>query len=1703
MPTVVHVPELGEDLEFPDDASESDIASAIEEQIGQKSSRGGPLLDRLQMTPNLGSFPGAPPSDYSSDARTNVPVDLPMAPAPWLPPSERDLEQGARLVELDRLQRGQGPAVEEGGLGTQLSLGVPRGLAQLGEQGWGALEGAGSAAEYMPAGVVPGTDFMRTLRPFFGERRQVAAENVANLETIAGNTGGPKFAGDVVAGAISSAPSLVAAGPGGFAAAVVLAGIQSYGAGFSEAKQRGLDDFDAQQDGLVKGAITAGTTFAFGKTGIEALATPATRDGFKKALFEIFVKGGVAEGAEEMSDTVVSTTYDYLRRDPSLTFEAGLENALKSFGIGAIVGSGVTAAAQAGAPRAATDQQTQAIDMLPQGQSALQGAPLQPEPITKSAPVSAPVVVQEEVAGAVDEAQPEPPHKAAVRAGLLMAPEDAVALQAEYDQNNGRIKEVTQQAMATGDQTPLTELFNRQMFLKGAIEGATKTGENYRTLMFETSLKDAAKAGFPEAMVKDTAGFARGTDRVSALETLAENTAAEITELRRAGGIKNLAAAAKLAKQLNFYRESAREAGSKVTAADIATGPTGRAIPLPTTTPNETTQEKETPVLGPSSIETTKEPWQLTQAEFSRQYYATNPGEFEKAAQGIGIGAETLHRSAINQAAKQGKSIPEFNKRYVNPSQKQEQPAGAIALPGPSLAPAAAPVPSKTPKSQRQIIADLAKGLKLPIRFGRLRTTKFAGYFLKVADLIGSKRANDIPIVTHEVGHKLDTEFNLSSNPAIASELDVLGDPATPGSRSSWTASKPRTYKMGEGVAEFVRLWMTDPPKALADAPNTHAYFQSVLDANKDFGDVMWQARSDIQVWRTAEPQARLRSHISVGSNPNKTRYTLSQLTRDVVDDLHIMRLAVDDANKLGSADLPPSQNPYLLARNLRGSYGMAGTFIQAGAVNFNSKEVQLGTSLEDALKPVAGRINDFRDWIVAKRAQELHKQGRNTGLVDSDVNTTATKFDSDPAFQEAFTKIKAWNDAVLQYAVDSGLVTPDGAVNIRRMNQDYVPMHRVFEVGAGEPGSEGAGTGRGLNVGTPGSLKGLKGSSRDIVDPLETMIRNAYAIITAAEKSAINTAVANLSTRQGMGKWVERIATPKQQVKVGLEKIREQLESEGADLTAVPDDLLLAFFQNSGKAPFGENVIKIVQNGEAQFYRLNKDLFDTFNALDLEDSGKLIQIISSPAQLLRAGVTLTPDFAMANAFRDTFGAAIISKYNAFPFEVTLRGLAAMVGNPKLVAEWAAAGGKQSIEATYFDRTKLQSFLKERITKDLTPAERALIITKSPLTALRWFTGALEEATRIGEYAKGVSSLTKAGMPDGEARRLSAFEARDRQDFAKGGAKTKIVRRMAAFWNAGLQANVRLAQAFKQRPVQTTLKGLAFVTLPKLLEQALNWDDEDYWDRPQWERDLFFLIPIGRGKDGHTRFLRLPTPFEVGVIFGTFPGRLIQWAKENDSEAMKSFPALFLKTSVPNPIPQTLQTVFADFLSGKKGWDVWRGRTVVPEALADLPPEMQFTEQTSVTARNLGKLLGYSPMKIDHIIQGTAGGLGQQTVHQILDRAFESLGGGERTAQGKVPGGRFVTTPATVSSESVDQFYKTLEELRTEVAGEKRGRTPKLNTGWAPVFEANSRLIADFRRRGRETTDAAEKAEIRELVLGIARETMAMYREPTAPPSAP
>lgn len=1024
-----------------------------------------------------------------------------------------------------------------------------------------------------------------------------------------------------------------------------------------------------------------------------------------------------------------------------------------------------------------------------------------------------------------------------------------------------------------------------------------------------------------------------------------------------------------------------------------------------------------------------------------------------------------------------------------------------------------APVPSR-----RAIIEDVAKALDIPVRFGRLFSGRggviknAGGYFMSKPNIIASKLANDLITVSHEGGHKLDDTFNIWKNKALQKELDFLGDNKREDSFSSWTHSKPFKYKLKEGVAEFTRYWMMEPEKAQKIAPNTFKEFESILNSDPKLRAAFDKARDDIRVWRESDAQGRIRGSVSVGEPALKSNRPSERLINQFIDEYHTLSKVVDFAGKTRGKPLEPINDPYMLARLFKGMDGTVQSFLKNGTVDFRTRGIT-GEGLETIIKPIAdsGKLGDFRDYMISRRARELHRRGKETGLRESDVNSTFEKLSKEhPEFSESFDKLQEWNDRLLQYAVDSKLLSPETKAVIQEMNRDYVPYNRIFEVGAGEAAVEGGGTGRGLNAGG-NAFKGIKGSTRDIIDPLESMVKNTFHIISAADKNWINLALADLSKEPGMGRFVRRAAPKVIANKVALAELKDQLIKMGADFTALDEakaklakqghdvsnlesELLLTFFETSKQPSYGENIIKVNRAGKSEYYQLDPELYRSVKSLDRDEMNMLGRFMTGFANVKRSGVTLVPDFVISNATRDTIASAIQSKYNHVPFVQTIRGLFSLIGRPDLVNEWAVSGGKLGIENMYFDRTATQKALQSMLGKRLdgspyTAADWAALTLKSPLELLRKMSAISELATRVGEYEIARNQLAKKGMLPENYRRLAAFESRNLLDFARSGAKMKAWNGMMPFFNAQVQGIVRMGEAFKKNPIGTTVKAFSWLTVPTAILYSINRNDPEYWDRPQWERDLFWLFPFGKDDAGKTRFLRIPKPFEWGAVFATLPERIFQWADKRDPKAFDELGQRIAGSFTPLPTGNPIFSIL-EVMAGEQGYSFWRGKKIVPESQKGLPPELQFDDRTSLTAKKLGRALKVSPKKIDYAIYGVGGGLANQTVHYGLDSIL-SLATGDETAELKpIPGRRFVTTPAGFESQAVEQFYQKLDKLKRERARLQAGEASEVapeELGQLPAMERLSRGLSGLRKMGQQETDSKKKQEIqlqiRQLIL--------------------
>ncbi|MCQ6289322.1 hypothetical protein NPM03_32835, partial [Bacillus cereus] len=108
------------------------------------------------------------------------------------------------------------------------------------------------------------------------------------------------------------------------------------------------------------------------------------------------------------------------------------------------------------------------------------------------------------------------------------------------------------------------------------------------------------------------------------------------------------------------------------------------------------------------------------------------------------------------------------------------------------------------------------------------------------------------------------------------------------------------------------------------------------------------------------------------------------------------------------------------------------------------------------------------------------------TGFTPDEIEKTIAKFDN-PEIQAAHQKIKAYNDSLLDMLVEGNMLSKDAVAAMREKHPNYMPFNRYFdEEGVGE----GFGGGKGF-VDLTNPVKRIEGSSRNVIDPFESIVKN------------------------------------------------------------------------------------------------------------------------------------------------------------------------------------------------------------------------------------------------------------------------------------------------------------------------------------------------------------------------------------------------------------------------------------------------------------------------------------------------------------------------------------------------------------------------------------------------------------------------------------
>lgn len=598
-------------------------------------------------------------------------------------------------------------------------------------------------------------------------------------------------------------------------------------------------------------------------------------------------------------------------------------------------------------------------------------------------------------------------------------------------------------------------------------------------------------------------------------------------------------------------------------------------------------------------------------------------------------------------------------------------------------------------------------------------------------------------------------------------------------------------------------------------------------------------------------------------------------------------------------------------------------------------------------------------------------------------------------------------------------------------------------------------------------------------------MIKNTYRIMDIADRNNVARGVANLA--KVLPEDIFPIRIKMQPIKV--------TEAEAGETKTI--------FRPSQFKPKG-NIIEYFDGGKRKYLEVNSNLYQAMTGLNETSVSLFTKIMSQPAQWLRTGATITPEFMLRNPIKDQFTALMQTKFGFKPFIDSGGAVAEIMGKSDVYYDWLRSGGAYSsfVELSRDNVKKVLNDLKGRpnLIKRLNIIARAQDISQL-----------LEQATRLGTY----KAATKSGLSPIEA----GFESREATvDFARRGAKTKDINSVIAFFNAGIQGTDKSIRAAINDPAGFAAKGIATITIPSLLSYILNHDDEGYKELPRWQKDLFWIFKVGE------TYIRMPKPFVYGQVFGSIPERFLEYLDTQDPSAFDKLSKSLYESISPvsgEPISGLLPTTIKPLIENATNWNFFLQRSIVPEGKKRLLPEEQYQKNTSETAKILGKELKYSPAKLENIVGGYFGGTGRYALEtgDLAIKRIKKVTGQPITPERPIElsdlpliRGFVTRSPYSGSAESIQRFFdnrKRISELSNtfklylknrEATSARKILKENPEIRFAPALDKYADVIAEYERKIEKVSKSATYTvkQKKELINYLERKTVETAKKANA-----
>lgn len=847
--------------------------------------------------------------------------------------------------------------------------------------------------------------------------------------------------------------------------------------------------------------------------------------------------------------------------------------------------------------------------------------------------------------------------------------------------------------------------------------------------------------------------------------------------------------------------------------------------------------------------------------------------------------------------------------------------------------------------------------------------------------------------------------------------------------------------------------------------------------------------------YRDGSPVTKLAGYIRRNTSRDPQTWTWTNRLRTALTDrFHALSVMKGDLGLAVAADQDPHT---VALRAFGRATGDMKRAMRYGRFNPNDPTRLTGPSLESILSPVKDNMPEFESYLFAKRALEKRGQGVKgiaPNLSDADIKAALKELDAvHPAFTKASEEFQKFNQWLIRdYAVGHGLITPEVAQKIIAKNLDYVTFRRVLAPDQGKPGSTTGAPNRYVETGTgirrlPKDLAGLQ-----IDPPVESFLMSMQGIMHRAEMNRVGQTIVKhfgviadyesmprwrldtvaeehgidsllprpdiiaalkakgirVSQVEGMGRWIDSIDRPMDANRVAgtdvSPQIKKMFEDMGIDVTDPAFEAMLQLIDDQDFMSFrpGTRVDKrtrqfsVLVNGKPTFWEAKNDgLFRLMEGFENPAAVHgFMKFLALPRLVYRAGATaLNPDFFIANFFRDTFHAMVVTDVDksggltgfSARTKGRLKGMykAFLTGDPGQM--FLASGADMSgLFGEYID-PKTKSFKLDRMFENphklLSLRGKGLVAktldAASTAPVWRFIERAnqrFEMATRMAEFEAQLQqgdvlrARDKFGATDKKSielaknlRNRSDIEAAGQAaadvtlDFTRGGTAAIEINKYIPFFNAAFIGGDKLARYIRQNPYKAMGQIFNYIIAPSIASHMMNRNDRSYWNIPYSDRDRYWYFGMGDPDgDGRKEYLRIPKPYGLGA-FSVAVERLMAkvdgidplTGARGDPRALDGLGAAMIREFRPPYYVPVILPALELYMNRS----IWQDADIVRRGEQVGPEGERGAERSSEFARMLGGFMDIAPPKIDYAIQGFTAGMGTNVVQYGVDPMIRRL----------------------------------------------------------------------------------------------------------------